>query len=149
MSMEVLLMMDVPGLGTEGEVVHVSDGYARNYILPRKMGAPVTDITRKKLEKIRRDREADKQVRLVAAKEAAAKLKGVSCTISARVAQDQKLYGSITVADISKILNEQGVELDKNYLLLDQPIKELGVYDVKVVLHPEVETSVKVWVVEE
>ncbi|MDD4871029.1 MAG: 50S ribosomal protein L9 [Kiritimatiellae bacterium] len=148
MDREVLLMADVADLGSEGDVVKVSEGYARNYLLPRKLVAPVTAATRKRLEKIQKEREVARKAELEAAKEMATKLEKVSCTIPVK-AKDEKLYGSVTVNDIADALKANGVQMDKQKILLAEPIKELGVFDVKVKLHADVEATIKVWVVEE
>lgn len=149
MSKEVLLMADVSGLGSEGEVVTVSDGYARNYLLPRKLAAAVSEATTRRLAKMREQREAQHQTEIASAREMAARLEKVSCTITVKTGGDDKMFGSVTTANIVDVLKSQGVEVDKHSLLLETPIKELGVYDVKVKLHPEVQATVKVWVVEE
>jgi large subunit ribosomal protein L9 len=149
MATEVLLMADVADLGSEGEVVTVADGYARNFLFPKSMAAPVTDATRRRLAKIREDREAAREAEMRAASELEARLEGVSCTIAVKTGDDEKMYGSVTPADIVEALKNQGIELDKQSLVLDKPIRELGVFDVEVRLHSEVRTAVKVWVVEE
>lgn len=149
MSVEVLLMADVKDLGSEGEVVNVTDGYARNYLYPRKLGAPVTAATRKRLEKIRRDRTAARETEIGKAKELAEKIGQLSCTISAKVGEEEKLFGSVTSADIVKALAAQGVDIDKQQIVLDDPLKELGVYDIKIKIHPDVDATLKVWIVEE
>jgi large subunit ribosomal protein L9 len=149
MATEVLLMADVAELGAEGDVVSVADGYARNYLFPRKLAAPVTEATRRRLAKIRVEREAARKMQVEQARALAARLEGVSCTLPVKAADNQTLYGSVTAADIAEALRHQGVEIDKHCLVLDAPIKALGIYDVKVRLHPEIETAVKVWVVEE
>jgi large subunit ribosomal protein L9 len=149
MDTEVFLMADVAELGSEGEVVKVSEGYARNYLLPRKLAAPVTTATKRRLEKIRKDRESAKKAELAEAAEMAGKLAKASCTITVKVGKDEKLYGSVSATDIAAALKAGGVDLDKHKIQLDEPIKELGVFDVKVRLHAEVEATVKVWVVEE
>jgi large subunit ribosomal protein L9 len=149
MVMEVCLMADVADLGAEGDVVKVADGYARNCLIPRKLAAPVTEATRRKLAKIRKEREISSKAALEAAQKMSARLEGVSCTIAVKTGQDGKLYGSVSASDIVEALEKQGVNLDKNTLQVEQPIKELGVFDVKVKLHADVEASVKVWVVEE
>ncbi|MFW6151633.1 MAG: 50S ribosomal protein L9 [Verrucomicrobiota bacterium] len=150
MSVEVILMKEEPGLGVEGDVVKVSEGYARNYLLPRKVAAPVTDATRRQLARSREQREANAEKELAKARELANRLGSVSCTVTAKVGEEETLYGSVSPADIFDALKAQGIEdVGKNEIILEKPIKELGVYDVPVKLHPEVETSVKVWVVEE
>ena len=149
MATEVLLMADVKDLGAEGDVVKVADGYARNYLLPRNIGAPVTDATRRRLAKMRTERVAGQKAALEAARRAAAKLAGASCTIPVKTGDDDRLYGSVTAANIIDALKAQGVEVDRSALVLEQPLKDLGVFDIPVKLHPEVETTVKVWIVEE
>lgn len=146
---EILLMTDVGDLGSEGDVVNVADGYARNYLFPKKLGAPVTEGTKRQLAKIRREREAALKAELDTARELAEKLEKTSCTITVKTGEDEKMYGSVTSADIAEALKDQDIEIDRHSLLLDESIKELGVFDVKVKLHPEVESAVKVWIVEE
>jgi large subunit ribosomal protein L9 len=150
MAVEVILMKEVPDLGVEGDVVNVTDGYARNYLFPKDIAAPVTDATRRRLAKIKEQREAEAKEQLSRARELANRLASASCTIVAKVGEDEKLYGSVSAPDIVKSLESQGIEgVDKNHIQLEQPIRELGVYEVPVRLHPEVETTLKVWVVEE
>ena len=149
MSKEVLLMADVAELGAEGDVVSVSDGYARNYLLPRKLAAPVSEATKRRLAKMRGQREANHQAELAGARELAAKIEKGSCTITVKTGADGKMFGSVTAAHIVDVLKSQGTDIGKHSLQLEAPIRELGVYDVKVKLHPEVQATVKVWVVEE
>jgi large subunit ribosomal protein L9 len=149
MGTEVLLMADVENVGSEGDVVTVADGFARNYLFPRKLAAPVTGATRRRLEKIRRDRESARQAALGAAKDLAARLAAVSCTVPVKVGKEDKLYGSVTAGDVAGKLAAQGFAVDRQQVALDEPIRELGAFNVKIRLHPEVEASVKVWVVEE
>lgn len=149
MAIEVLLMAEVEGLGHEGDVVKVADGHARNYLYPRKMAAPVTDAMRRRLAKMQATREIRRKEELEAAKELAAKVEKLSCTIQAKSGEEGKLFGSVTAADIIANLKGQGVAVDKNVIQLETPIKELGVFNVKVRLHPEVEGTLRVWVVEE
>src|SRR6056297_2059223 len=127
MAIEVLLMQDIENLGAEGEVVKVSEGYARNYLLPRDMAAPVTEGTRRRLAKIQREREEANQRELEGAQELANRLQAISCTISVKTGEDDKMYGSVTSQDIADVLKEQGIEIDRHKLQLDEPIKELGV----------------------
>lgn len=147
--MEVVLMADVKDLGSEGDVVKVADGYARNYLVPRKLAAPVTEATRRRLAKQRREREEAYKRDLVAARDVVAQLAKISCTMRVKAGAEEKLYGSVTSADIADALKAQGFAVDKHKIDLAEPIKELGVYDVKIKLHPEAEAVVKVWVVEE
>ena len=136
-------------LGAEGEIVTVSDGYARNYLFPRKLAAPATEATKRRLAKMRGERETKRAAEIAGAREMAKKLEKISCTITVKTGEDDKLFGSVTTGHIADVLKTQGVDIDKHSLQLDAPIKELGVYDVKVKLHADVEGSVKVWVVQE
>jgi large subunit ribosomal protein L9 len=149
MAKEVFLMADVPHLGNEGDVVTVAEGYARNYLFPQKLAAEVTDATRRRLSKIQEVRDVKVTAALVEAQEKAKKLSSINVTIPAKTAEDDKLYGSVTAVDIEKVLLGHDVDVERALILLDEPIKSLGVYDVAINLHPEVQGSVKVWVVDQ
>ena len=149
MSKEVLLMQKVEHLGEEGDVVVVADGYARNYLFPKSLAAPVTEATRRQLAKLQRERETETREALRAAQEKANQLQSVSVTIPVKTGEDEKMYGSVTTSDIAEALATQGLVLERHLIDLEHPIKELGVFDVKVKLHPDVDSAVKVWVVEE
>ena len=147
MSVEMILMQDVKDLGVAGQVVKVADGYARNFLLPNNLAAPVTDATRRQLAKLQIKREAEKKVVVEKARDLAASIQKGSYTVSMKVGEGDKLFGSVTNGDILKVLAAQGFELDKHAVELEQPIKELGMFEVKVKVHPEVEALIKVWVV--
>jgi large subunit ribosomal protein L9 len=149
MSQEVILMSNIKDLGAEGDVVKVADGYARNYLLPRNLAAPVTEATRRRLEKKRRERTAQEAQELEQAQAAARTIESASCTIAVKTGPEGKLFGSVSAGDIVDSLKEQGITLDKHQLILEEPLRELGVFKVDIKLHPDVETSLKVWVVEE
>ncbi len=146
---ELILMKDVDGLGVEGKIVKVSDGYARNYLLPKKLAVPVTQAALKQMEKNRIEREERQRKELEAAKQLAEKIEKLSCTITVKVGEGEKIFGSVSTIDIQKNLKEQGIDIDKKKILLSSPIKELGIYPVKIRLHPEIEAVLKVWVVGE
>lgn len=149
MSIEVLLMADVQNLGKEGSIVKVSDGYARNYLFPRKLAAPVSETTRRRLEKIKKQREAEEKAHIELLRDLAEKIKSVSVTIPAKIQEGTTIYGSVTAVDIVSVLEKHGVNIERKAILLENPIKALGTYDVKVNLGSGVESVVKVWVVEE
>ncbi len=149
MAKEVVLMSDIDGLGVEGDVVEVAEGYARNYLLPRKLAAPATGATMRRVEKIRSERRTRLEQELAGAKEIAGKLENTSCTITVKSGEEGKLYGSVTPADVIDALKGQGIELDRKQLDMSGPIRELGVFDIPVKLHPDIHASLKVWVVEE
>lgn len=146
---ELILMTDVDGLGLEGSVVKVNAGYARNYLIPRKLAVPVTQAASRRLEKNRIEREERQRQELAASQEKAQALAKASCTITVKVGEGEKIFGSVTTADIMETLKTQGFEIERRRILLSDPIRELGVYDVKIRLHQDVETAVKVWVVGE
>jgi len=142
-------MADVEQLGAEGEVVRVADGYARNFLLPQNLAAPVTEATRRRLARMQEEREEARRRELEAARELAGKIGELSCTIPSRAGSDEKLYGSVTEADVVAALAEQGVEVDRQAVEMEAHIKELGIFGIPIRLHPEVEATLKVWVVEE
>lgn len=149
MSIEMILMQDVKDLGVAGQVVKVADGYARNFLVPNKLAAPVTESTRRQLAKLQVQREAEKKAAREKAVTLAAAIQKGSYTISMKVGEGDKLFGSVTSHEILKALSAQGFELDKHAVELENPIKELGMFEVKVKVHPEVEALIKVWVVQE
>jgi large subunit ribosomal protein L9 len=148
MEAEVILMQDVPGLGSQGDVKRVSPGYARNYLFPKKLAAPATAAYIAILEMEKKRKEAEARRAHVKLKEEAEKLSQISCTISARAGEDGKLFGSVTSHDIAESLAQAGFTVDKKHINLPEPIRELGVYTVEVKLHSDVTAPVKVWVVE-
>lgn len=150
MSIEVFLTRDIPKLGLEGDVVNVADGYARNYLLPRKLAEPVTEGARRRLAKIQENREKIRKETLADAKKLGAKLKDTSITIRARTSDEETLYGSVNAAQILAAVKEQGfTSLVETMILLNSPIKALGTYDVDVKVHPDVTETIKVWIVAE
>lgn len=142
-------MADLEGLGLEGETVKVSEGYARNYLIPRKLAVPLTNAALKRLEKNKLGRDARHLKELESAQSLAGAIEKISCTITAKVGENEKLFGSVTAADIIAALKQQGIELDKRKLMLAEPIRELGIFQVKIKLHPQVDVVLKVWVVGE
>ena len=112
MSVEMILMQDVKDLGIAGQVVRVAEGFARNYLVPNKFAAPVTESTRRQLAKLQVQREADRKVAVEKARELAAKVEKGSYTIAMKVGEGEKLFGSVTNGDILKVLASQGFELE-------------------------------------
>ena len=147
--MEVILRDHVEKLGKRGEIVKVSDGYARNYLLPRKLALPATEGNRKHVErerKIMETREADEKSQ---AEAIASRLSTVDITLARRVGDTEQLYGSVTAADIADFLKTKGFEIDRRKLILPEPIKTIGEHDVPLKLHREVTAPLKVKVVKE
>ena len=144
--MEVILSQDVQHLGKLGDVVKVKDGYARNYLLPRKLAFAATPSNLKKIEQQEKKRNAQYEADKQAAEALAEKLKKVSCTLSVEVNDLDKLYGAIAEADITKALEVEGYSINKKDIVIDQPIQELGIFEVGVKLHPAVTTKIRLWV---
>ncbi|WP_233231594.1 50S ribosomal protein L9 [Tichowtungia aerotolerans] len=149
MAVEVLLMDAVPGLGIEGDVVSVADGYARNFLFPRGIASLVTEGKKRQIEKKRLERLELMKKEKSAAEELAKKFENVSCTIAVKTTENGKLFGSVTAAQIAEKLAEQDIQLESTQLKLAAPLHELGVFDVEISLHPEVQAALKVWIVEE
>jgi large subunit ribosomal protein L9 len=147
--MEVILREHVEHLGRRGDVVKVADGYARNYLLPRKLALTVTEGNRKQIARERHvaeKREADERV---AAEAMAARFAGLEIAIARRVGETEALYGSVTSADIAETLAAKGFEVDRRRVQLAEPIKQLGEFEVPVRLHRDVTATVKVVVTRE
>ena len=147
--MQVILRDRLENLGDAGEVVTVKPGYARNYLIPKGLAYEATDANLRRIERERAQvvkRAADQ---LQGARQRAASIEGISVTFNARAGEEGRLFGSITSADIADKLAEQGVEIDRRQIQLDEPIKSLGVHSVPVRLHADVRPEVKVWVIKE
>jgi large subunit ribosomal protein L9 len=147
--MEVILREHVDNLGRRGEIVKVADGYARNYLLPRKLALLATEGNKKQVERERAKfdvKEADEQQ---AAQAIADRMANVEVVVTRKVGETEALYGSVTTADITEALAAKGFEVDRRKLQLVEPIKRLGEYDVVLKLHREVTAHVKVKVVAE
>ena len=149
MAIEVLLMDQVEGLGIEGDVVKVAPGYARNYLFPRGYAAEVTEGRKRQIEKKRLERLAQLEKEKGAAQELSKKIEALECTITAKVGENGKMFGSVGVPQILEKLQEQGIALERSKIALGSPLHELGVFDVNIKLHPEVTSTLKVWIVED
>jgi large subunit ribosomal protein L9 len=147
--MEIILLEDIPPLGKVGDLVKVSDGYGRNYLIPNKLAIKATPKSRKRLEHEKRlaqdkidkvKRDAEKLVK---------RIEEFSCTISKPVGESGKLFGSVTSKEVEQHLNESGFQIERKNIELEEPIRNLGVYTVPIRIHPEVTANLKLWVVKE
>ncbi|MCM8537936.1 MAG: 50S ribosomal protein L9 [Lentisphaeraceae bacterium] len=148
MAIELILMDNVDHLGNVGEKVKVADGYARNFLLPQGLAVHASKAIERQLE-ARKAVVAEKyQAEVAAANEVAAKVAETSITVPMQVGEeDEKLFGSVTSIDVTRLLAEEGLEIDRKQIDLTEPIKTLGVHEVPVKLHKEVTATLKVWVV--
>ena len=145
--MEVILMQSVDNLGEMGDTVSVARGFARNFLIPKGLAVLATDGHRKLVaEHMKLEAKRD-DLRKASAEELAAKLGELSCTITVQAGDDDKLFGSVGPRDIAEALKSENNEFDHKQVVLDEAIKQLGVYSVPVKLHSEVEVTAKVWVV--
>ena len=148
--MKVILLEDVPDLGKTGDLVNVKDGYARNYLLPRKLAIAATPKNVKAFEHQKRLAEAKIRKKKSEAQSLAERIESISLTIPQKAGEEDKLFGSVTAMTIAEYLKDQeGIIIDKRKIELSEPIKRLGVYTVPVKIHPDVTANLRVWVVKE
>jgi large subunit ribosomal protein L9 len=147
--MDVILRSAVDKLGHPGDIVSVSAGYARNFLLPRGIAYEATAGNRKRIAQEKSRLEALENEKVAAAQAIATRLAEVSVTFAARVGEEGKLFGSVTSSDIAHQLEAQGFKIEKRQIELNEPIKALGVYRIKVKLHADVHPEIKVWVIKQ
>ena len=147
--MEVILREHVDHLGRRGDVVKVAAGYARNYLLPRQLALPVTEASKRQIERERANAEARDAEEKAGADALAARMTALDISIARRVGENQTMYGSVTSADVAQALAARGFDVDKRKIALGEPIKALGEHTVQVKIHREVTAAVKVKVVPE
>src|SRR5262245_34025101 len=147
--MEIILREHVDNLGRRGEIVKVADGYARNFLLPRKLALLATEGNKRQIERERVKFEAKELEEKKVAEAVAVRLTGLEVVIARKVGETEALYGSVTSADIAEALLAKGFDIERRKLQLAEPIKRIGEVDVPVKLHREVSSSIKVKVVPE
>jgi large subunit ribosomal protein L9 len=147
--MELILRDDVDKLGRRGEIVKVKDGYARNYLLPRGLGMPVTAANKAMVEKEKKAHLARLAKEKAEFEQVAQRIASLRFIAPRKVGENDVLYGSVTAGDVAEFLKGKGVEIDKRKVLLDEPIKHLGEHELKIRLHPEVQASLKLLVTKE
>ena len=144
--MQIILQEDVEKLGNRGELVEVANGYARNYLLPRKLGLEATPGNLKRLEKMRAAFALKEATEKEAAQKIAEQLAAVSITQTRKAGENDQLFGSVTSADIAEALAAKGFPVEKRRVVLENPIKTVGEYEIPVKLHREVVVNVKLTV---
>jgi large subunit ribosomal protein L9 len=147
--MHVILRENVENLGRIGDLVKVSDGYARNYLIPRKLVVIADEQNKAEIEHQRKLLEKKRLAAKGAAQEIAKKLAEVKVTIARKVGEADKLFGSVSNADIAEALKAQGLSIEKRTIQIEAPIKALGVHTVSVRLESDISAELKVWVVKE
>ena len=147
--MEVILREHVDNLGRRGDVVKVATGYARNYLLPRKLALPVTQASQRQIERERANAEMRDAEEKAGAEAVAARMSALDISIARRVGENQTMYGSVTSADVAQALAARGFDVDKRKVTLADPIKSLGEHTIQVKIHRDVTAEIKVKVVPE
>lgn len=144
--MEVILSQDIPKLGKTGEVVKVKEGYARNFLIPRKMACAATQANLKRIEQLEKKHKAQYEQQKAECKQLAEKMNKVSCTVNVEVNDLERLYGAVSETDIVNALEAEGFAMDRRQIVIEKPIEELGIFEVGVKLHPEVTAKIRLWV---
>ena len=147
--MKAILIQTVDRLGKAGDIINVKEGYARNYLFPKNIAKEATPGNMKILDSLKKKQALSEAKRLDEAKALAQMIAALSITISAKAGEEEKLFGAVTTEMISAALGAEKITVDKKDIVLDEPIKKLGVYQVEVKIHPEVKALLRVWVVKE
>ena len=147
--MQVILLEDVPSLGKAGEAVKVSDGYGRNYLIPKRKAILATEKNLKLLQHQKRQVQRTVEKTKKDAERLAQEIDNLTCTFSKTVGESGKLFGSVTSMEIESYLRERGLQVDRKKILLEEPIKNIGMYTVPIKLHSDVTAHLKVWVEQE
>lgn len=147
--MKIILTQDVEKLGKAGDIVKVKDGYARNYLIPNNLCVQATRSNIRMADTLKATEEKKAQKVENQARALAKKLSDISVTASVKAGEDDKLFGAVTAQIIADLIAEKGISVDKHDILLDEPIKELGVFDVPIKVGAGVKAEIKVWVVKE
>jgi large subunit ribosomal protein L9 len=147
--MQLILLEDISSLGKAGDLVKVSDGYGRNYLIPQKKAVLATEKSLKVIQHQQRQVQQRMEKMKKDAEKMAQQIEHLSCTFLKTVGESGKLFGSVTSMDLETYLKENGIEVDRKKISLEEPIKNVGMFTVPIKLHPEVTTHLKVWVVQE
>ena len=145
--MKVILLENIDRLGKSGDVVSVKEGFARNYLIPNNKARQATSGNMKALELLKKKESVELAKQVEAARQVANRISNLSLTINAEAGDEDKLFGSITGDAVADALKEEGISVDKKDVLIEEPIKKLGVYQVAVKVHPEVKATLKLWIV--
>jgi large subunit ribosomal protein L9 len=145
--MKVILQEDVANLGRMGQITNVKEGYARNYLLPRGLVTVANEHNKAELAHKLAVLEKKRSAVLAEARKLASQIEKVSVTVSKQVGEDERIFGTVTTAELEHLLSEEGLKISKKQIRLEDEIKKVGVYSAEVHLHPEVAAKFKVWVV--
>jgi large subunit ribosomal protein L9 len=147
--MKVILKEDIKKIGSMGQIVTVADGFARNYLVPKGLAVEANIKNMKSLEHAKKVIQEKSKKMKASVQDFADRLSKITLVIKAKAGEEGKLFGSVTTMDIAEQLKNEGIEIDKKKISLDEPIKRIGTYAVSVRLHPEIDTQINLQVVEE
>jgi large subunit ribosomal protein L9 len=145
--MKVILRDDIEKLGAAGDVIDVAGGYGRNYLIPKNLAVPATRGNLRSIDEIKTQKSFREKKRKREAEKVKDKLEKLSLTAEVHTGEEDKVFGSVTSATIAKLLSDQGFEIDRRRIMLDEPLKALGVYTIEIKLASDVTAAVKLWMV--
>ncbi len=145
--MKVIIVKNIANFNKIGEIVEVKDGFARNFLIPQGFALEVNPINIAKFEVIKQQKLKNEERRKKTFLELKEKIEKLPLTLTAQVKQGEEIYGSINAAQILKALEDEGIILEKGNLVLEEPIKKIGIYNLKITLYPEIEAKLRLWVV--
>lgn len=145
--MRIILLQDYEGLGKSGDQIEVKDGYARNFLFPKGLALKADKNSIKRFQEMARLKEMKQNRALKQSRELAEKLQALSLTVPVQVGEEDRVFGSVTSIEIAQQLKDKGYDIDKRQIILAEPIKALGIFDIPIKLHPEITATVKLWVI--
>lgn len=145
--MRIILLQDYEGLGKSGDQIEVKDGYARNFLFPKGIALKADKNSIKRFQEMARLKEMKQNRALKQSRELAEKLQALSLTVPVQVGEEDRVFGSVTSIEIAQQLKDKGYDIDKRQIILAEPIKALGIFDIPIKLHPEITATVKLWVI--
>ncbi|MCX7959203.1 MAG: 50S ribosomal protein L9 [Deltaproteobacteria bacterium] len=145
--MKVILKSDVPKLGNAGDIITVKDGYARNFLIPKGLAEKAELGSVRAVENLKKVLQQQMEKKKKEAIKLRDRLMNISCTITRQAGEGEKIFGSVTTRDIEEALKIENIHIDRKNIMLEEPIKQLGIFEVPVKLHKDVEAKIKVWVV--
>ncbi len=145
--MRIILLQDFEGLGKAGEQIDVKDGYARNFLFPKGLALKADKNSIKRFQEMARLKDKKKDRALKQSRELAEKLQAVSLTVPVQVGEEDRVFGAVTSIEIAQQLKDKGYDIDKRQIILEEPIKALGIFEIPIKLHSEITTNIKLWVI--
>jgi len=145
--MKVILREDIPALGEAGDMIEVKSGYGRNYLFPRNLAIPATKANVRAIDEVKKQKQLQERKRLREAETIREKIEKLSLSVEVLVGEEDKLYGSVTNADIAELLHNEGIFIDKRAIELEVPIKVLGVYTIPIKVDKNITAQLRLWVI--